>query len=75
MFVFALFHYPLLIYVMCVSFDKLINADSIVMGLNEIFVLLLLQLMQNHVLALAPDFLARKTAHDVFSRHTMVSDD
>jgi len=30
------------------------------------------QLVQNHVLALAPDFLVKKTAHDVFSRHTMV---
>jgi hypothetical protein len=40
-----------------------------------VFLLFPLQLMQNHVLALAPDFLVRKTAHDVFSRHTMVSDD
>lgn len=39
---------------------------------TPILVHLFIQLVQNHVLALAPDFLVRKTAQDVFSRHTMV---
>lgn len=60
--------------VFCIAFRRLIFFRFFFFFFFCFSLLAMPQLVQNKLLALAPDFLVKKTAHDVFSRHSMVSE-